>query len=207
MTEDLTDEETLEEETSLPTASEETATEVPKETTEPTVDYKKKFIDSQREAIRLAKENESLKIQPKEAETKRVETDIDSSIDKKVQEKIAPLMAQQTKDTIDKWFDKNPDAIDYLKDIDENYLNTPGKTIAEKLENTYLIAKKDTMKEAGKKEMAFAIYQKEQAIASGGGASSQQSASSLPQLTTEEKQVARKMGLTEEVYAQRKLEK
>jgi len=55
--------------------------------------------------------------------------------------------------------------------------------------------------------MAFAVFQKQQAVASGGGASSSKPESSLPSLTDEEKEVARKMGLTEEAYAQRKLQK
>jgi len=188
------------------TAVEETPqVETPEKPTEPEVDYKQKFIDSQREAIRLAKENESLKAQPKPEEKPQEKDDIDVKIEQKVREAIAPITEQQVKDKIDTWFKDNPGAIDYLKEIEESYPNSPGKDITAKLENAFVIAKKDAMKEAGKKEFAFELHQKQQAASSGGDSVMTNQDSSLPVLTKEEKEVARKMGITEEAYAKNKV--
>lgn len=206
MAEDQTLEETLPEETSEETAQEK---ETPEEkTTEP--DYKVKFRESQREAIRLAKELKGLKAKPSEEKSEEVESEtgetLDQIVEKKVQEKIAPLTKQQQEEAVDRWLDRNPDAVDYLQYIEDSYQSMPGKSVSEKLENAFLVAKKDAMKTAGKKEMAFALYQKEQAVVGGGGASGS-AGESLPELTAEEKKVAQAMGIGEEAYAKRKLEK
>lgn len=211
---DQTSEETLEEDNPKETSeekAEETETpaeETPKETTEPEIDYKAKFRESQREGIRLAKElkkaNEPKK--PEKVETEADTDTLDQIVEKKVQEQIAPLTAKQDDEKVNKFLKDNPDAMDYLKEIDETYSKMPGKTVEVKLENAFLVAKKDAMKETGKKEMAFSLYQKEQAVASGSGASSSGAESSSLPLTTEEKQVASAMGLKEEAYAKRKLE-
>lgn len=222
MAEDQTSNETQEElkddspaeklkETSKETAEEkETPTE--EKTTEPVVDYKVKFRDSQREAIRLAKELETLKAKTTEPEgVEKVETEtegetLDQIVDKKVQERLTPLQKEQQEDRVNKWLDDNPKALDHLKEIEDAYPTMPGKTVEQKLENAYLIATKEAAKQAGKKEMAFSIYQREQAVVSGGGASSAGAESSLPPLSDAEKQVARSFGLSEEAYAKRKSE-
>lgn len=208
MAEDQTLEETLDEETSEETAGEE---QTPKKT-EP--DYKalseerlKKFVESQKEAIRLAKENKELKAskQPEKVESSEGET-IDQIVKKTVQQELAPITKQQQEAQVETWLSKNPDAYDHLKEIEEGYQSMPGKTIGEKLENAFLVAKKDAMKTAGKKEMAFALHQREQASIGGGGAS-ESSDESLPELTQEEKMVAQKLGIKPEAYAKNKSEK
>ena len=206
MAEDQTLKENLEhdipQETSKETAVErETQQE---KTTEPEVDYKVKFIESQKEAIRLSKELKELKSQPEPVKTD-AEDSLDQIVERKVQEKIAPLTKQQEEEKVEKWLGKNPEAYDYLKEIDDNWKNVPGKSLEEKLENSLLLAKKDAMKQAGKKEMAFSIYQKEQASVSGG--SSISGGESLPSLTEEEKQVAQAFKMSEEEYAKQKLNK
>lgn len=178
-----------------------------KKTTESKVDYETKFKESQKEALRLRTKVMEFEKTQKPEEGKETETpDLGELVSKEVQEQIAPLKAQAAKDVVDSFLKNNLEAVDYLKEINELLPNSPGKTIDEKLENAYLIASKDAMKEAGKTEMAFALYQRGQAIVSGGGASSSGTEGSLPLLTQEEKKVAKGMGLTEEAYAKRKLE-
>ena len=182
-----------------------------KKTTEPEIDYMVKFRESQKEGVRLAKKVKELeeKIPPETTEKVETETEgetLDQIVEKKVREKVAPFTIEAERKKVDSWLESHPESYDYLKQIEDNYMDTPGTTAEEKLENALLIAKKDAMKEAGKKEMAFSIYQKEQAVASGGGASSSAGEGTLPLLSNEEKQVALSMGLTEEAYAKRKLE-
>lgn len=215
MAEDQTLEETLMDNTlkeGVQETSEETAvekeTQLVEKTTEP--DYKVKFRESQKEAVRLSKELKELKAKAVSEPVETVETEtggetIDQIVEKKVQEKLAPLTKQQEEDKVDKWLSKNPDAYDCLKEIEDNWRNIPGKTTEEKLENSFLLAKKDAAKQAGKKEMAFSIYQKEQVISSGGGASVP-ARESLPDLSAEEKKVAQSFGISEEAYAKRKNE-
>lgn len=185
----------------------------PKETTEPTVDYKAKFVESQREGIKLAKKVKELEEVPKSKEpvetieSKTGET-LDEIVEKKVQEKIAPLtkvQKEKEEQIVESFFKDRPDTMDHIKEIEELYPTMPGKTTEQKLENAHLLVKKDAMKEAGKKEMAFNLYQKEQVVASGGGDSSS-TGESLPTLSEEEKQVAQALGLNEEAYAKRRLE-
>ena len=209
MAEDQTLTETQEE--NLET-SEETAEKDTQETTEP--DYKAKFRESQTEAIRLSKQLKEFKAKEankvpetiEEIESAEGET-LDQIVEKKVQERFAPLTTKQEEERVDKWLEKHQEAYDYLKQIEDSYRDVPGKTTEEKLENALLIAKKDIAKEAGKREMAFSIYQKEMAGASGGGASSSGAEGSLPSLTEEEKKVAKAFGLTEEAYAKSKSKK
>jgi len=208
MAEDQTLEETqgdIAEETSEETAEKETQETKP----EPEIDYLVKFRESQKEAVRLAKELKELKAKTAEpVETVETETGgetIDQIVEKKVQEKLAPLTKQQEEEKVDKWLNKNPDAYDYLKEIEDNWQNIPGKSVEEKLENSFLLAKKDAAKKAGEKEMAFSIYQKEQASTSGGASITP--GESLPELTEEEKKVAQAFGIKEEAYAKRKIEK
>lgn len=214
MAEDQTLTETLTDDTkSVQETSEETAVEKetqPEKTTEPEVDYKVKFQESQKEAVRLYKELKDLKEKATSAPVETVETEtggetIDQIVERKVQDKIAPLTKQQEEEKVEKWLDKNPEAYDYLKEIEDNWQKIPGKTIEQKLENSFLLAKKDAMKQAGKKEMAFSIYQKEQASASGGASVS--AGESLPDLSEEEKKVAQAFGIKEEVYAKNKQKK
>ena len=213
MAEDQTLEETLTDTSQeAEETSEETAVEKetqPEKTTEPEVDYKVKFQESQKEAVRLYKELKDLKgktTQPVETvETETGGETLDQIVEKKVREKIAPLTKQQEEERVDKWLGKNPGAYDYLKEIEDNWQNIPGKTTEEKLENSFLLAKKDAMKQAGKKEMAFSIYQKEQASTSGGASVSV--GESLPDLSEEEKKVAQAFGIKEEVYAKSKVKK
>jgi len=214
MAEDQTLEETQDtsekevEETSEKTAE---VKETPQQKTEPEVDYKVKYRESQKEAIRLAKklkEVEAKKIvepQPEVVETESEGETIDQIVEKKVQEKVAPIMVEQQEKKVDDWLNKNPEAYDYLKEIEDNYTKMPGKSVEQKLENAFLIAKKDAIKNSGKKEMAFSLYQKEQASASGGASVS--TGESLPDLTEEEKKVAQAFGIKEEVYAKNKLKK
>ena len=206
MAEDQTSEETL----GTEETSEETAEKDTQETKEPEVDYKVKFRESQKEAIRLAKELKEFRanapVSEEKSETKSDTETLDQIVEKKVQEKIAPLTKQQEEERVDKWLNKNQEAYDYLKQIEENWQIIPGKTVEEKLENSLLLAKKDAMKQAGKKEMAFSIYQKEQASTSGGGISAPAS-EGLPELTEEEKKVAQAFGIKEEIYAKNKLNK
>ena len=68
-----------------------------------------------------------------------------------------------------------------------------------------MLAKKDAAKQSGKKEMAFSIYQKEQASTSGGASIAV--GESLPQLNEDQKKVAHSFGIKEEVYAKRLQEK
>jgi len=196
--------ETLKEETSDETAEEKDTLQ--QKTSDQQIDYKARFVESQREAIRLKKELDSFKEaqkvsaeEPEEGET------LDEIVERKVQEKIAPLTKEQEEAKVDNFLKKNPEAMDYLKDIEENYTKMPGKSVEVKLENAFVLAKKDAMKQAGKKEMAFTLYQKEQAIASGGGVSAAPE-EGLPDLTEEERKVAQSMGIKEETYAKRKLE-
>jgi hypothetical protein len=214
MAEDQTLEETLTDTSKeAEETSEETAVEKetqPEKTTEPEVDYKVKFQESQKEAVRLYKELKDLKGKTVSQPVETVETEtggetLDQIVEKKVREKIAPLTKQQEEERVDKWLGKNPGAYDYLKEIEDNWQNIPGKTTEEKLENSFLLAKKDAMKQAGKKEMAFSIYQKEQASTSGGASVSV--GESLPDLSEEEKKVAQAFGIKEEVYAKSKVKK
>lgn len=201
MAEDQTSEETQE---NLET-SKETAEETTSEKIEP--DYKVKFRESQKESIRLVKENKELKAKLVEKEPEKIESfegeTLDQIVQKKVQETVAPLMIKQEEEKVDSWINRNPDAVDYLKEIEDNYSNMPGNSVEQKLENAFLIAKKDAMKTAGKKEMAFALYQKEQASTGGGGASAS-AGESLPSLSEDEKKVAQALGMTEEAYAKNK---
>lgn len=190
----------------------------PEKTPEEPVDYKFKYDElgeryraQREEAIRLKKELEKTqKNEPKAETPETVESDegetLDEIVDRKLQEKIAPLTKEQEKKAVDGFFKNNPDAMDYLEQIEVAYPKMPGETISAKMENAFLVAKKDAMRDAGKKEMAFSLYQKEQAVASGGGASSSKAEGSLPSLNEEERQVATAMGITEEAYAKRKLE-
>jgi len=208
MAEDQTLEETQTNTEQVAETSSETA-EKETQKTEPEVDYKVKFRESQKEAVRLSKELKELKSKPTVPQPEPVETDtggetIDQIVDKKVQERLAPLTKQQEEERVDKWLSKNPDAYDHLKEIEDNWQSVPGKSTEEKLENAFLLARKDVAKQAGKKEMAFSIYQKEQA-STGGGASIAQG-ESLPDLTEEEKKVAQSFGISEEAYAKRKQE-
>lgn len=199
MAEDQTKDET-QQETSSETAGKET-----QQTTEP--DYKTKFTESQKEAIRLAKENKELKakLEPKEkTETEEKGETLAEIVEKKVRETIAPITKEQQEARVDQWIANNPDVSDHLAQVVENYDKMPGKNIEEKLENAFLIAKKNSAKEAGKKEMAFAFYQKGQAATGGGGASGSQS-ESLPDLTAEERKVARALGVKDEDYAKNKI--
>lgn len=180
------------------------------EKTEPEIDYKVKFRESQHEAVRLAKELKELKAKGAEQPLEQVETETDSEtldqiVEKKVLEKVAPITKEQQERKVDDWFNKNPDAYDYLKEIEDNWESIPGKNVEQKLENAFLIAKKDAAKQAGRKEMAFSIYQKEQASASGGASISM--SESLPDLSEEEKKVAQAFGIKEEVYAKNKVKK
>ena len=212
MAEDQTLEETLVDDTKQ--TSEETAVvkETPSEIkpSEPEVDYKIKFRESQKEAVRLSKELKELRTKKTSEPVETVETEtggetLDQIVEKKVQEKFAPLSKQQEEEKVDKWLNKNPGAYDYLKEIEDNWQSIPGKSVEEKLENSFLLAKKDAMKQAGKKEMAFSIYQKEQVSVSGGASVS--SGESLPDLSEEEKKVAQAFGIKEEVYAKNKQKK
>jgi len=212
MAEDQTLEETLTDDTQVSQeTSEETAEKETQETKpEPEVDYKVKFRESQKEAVRLSKELKELKGKATSQPAETVETEtggetLDQIVDKKVQERLAPLNKQQEEAKVDKWLDKNPEAIDYLKEIEENWSNIPGKSVEEKLENSFLLAKKDAMRNSGKKEMAFALYQKEQASTSGGA--SIPAGESLPSLTEDEKKVAQAFVMTEEAYVKQKLNK
>ena len=210
MAEDQTLEETPTEDTQVSRETSEETAEKETQETKPEVDYKVKFRESQKEAVRLSKELKELKSKPTSQPAETVETEtggetLDQIVDKKVQEKLAPLTKQQEEDKVDKWLNKNPDAYDYLKEIEDNWKSIPGKSIEEKLENSFLLAKKDAAKQAGKKEMAFSIYQKEQASASGGA--SMPAGESFPSLSEDEKKVAQAFGMTEEAYVKQKLSK
>ena len=218
MAEDQTLEETLTDNASGKEVSEETSKETAGEkvtptkekTTEPEIDYKVKFRESQKEAVRLSKELKGLKVKQTAEPVETIETEtegetIDQIVEKKVQEKVAPIVIEQEEKKVDNWLTKNPGAYDYLKEIEDSYTNMPGGNVEQKLENAFLIAKKDAMKESGKKEMAFSIYQKEQASTSGGASIA--AGESLPELTEEEKKVAQAFGMTEEAYAKSKLKK
>jgi len=214
MAEDQTLDETLTDSTSEEVATETSSETAEKETQETKpelkIDYKVKFRESQKEAIRLSRELKELKTKPVAEPVEMVETEtggetLDQIVEKKVREKLAPLTKQQEEEKVDKWLNKNPDAYDYLKEIEDNWQTIPGKSVEEKLENSFLLAKKDAAKQAGKKEMAFSIYQKEQASTSGGA--SMTAGESLPELTEEEKKVAQAFGIKEEAYAKNKLAK
>jgi len=214
MAEDQTLDETLTDSTSEEVATETSSETAEKETQETKpelkIDYKVKFRESQKEAIRLSRELKELKTKPVAEPVEMVETEtggetLDQIVEKKVREKLAPLTKQQEEEKVDKWLNKNPDAYDYLKEIEDNWQTIPGKSVEEKLENSFLLAKKDAAKQAGKKEMAFSIYQKEQASTSGGA--SMTAGESLPELTEEEKKVAQSFGIKEEAYAKNKLAK
>lgn len=165
---------------------------------------RKKWIASQQEGIRLSKKlKEFEEKQPEEVETETGGKTLDEIVDQKVQERVAPLVVKQEEEKVDKFFKKNPEAMDYLKDIEDNYQKMPGRSTETKLENAFLLAKKDAAKDAGKKEFAFNLYQKEQAVSSGGGESSTLG-ESLPSLTEEERKVAQALGIKEEAYAKRK---
>jgi len=217
MAEDQTLEETQDdvvEETSEETAEKKTQEITERETQEtkpePTEEMitipRKKWQESQKEAVRLAKELKAKTVKPVETiETETGGETLDQIVEKKVQEKVAPFTKQQQEEKVDKWLDKNPEAYDYLKEIEDNWASLPGKTVEEKLENSLLLAKKDAAKQAGKKEMAFSIFQKEQASTSGGTPITV--GESLPELTEEEKKVAQSFGIKEEVYAKSKLAK
>jgi hypothetical protein len=216
MAEDQTLEETLTDDTQKVSqeTSEETAEvkETPEKTIQPEeVDYRVKFRESQKEAIRLKKENEVLKTKVEKPEVVESETGetLDQIVAKKVEEKIAPLTQKNEEQILDKFLDKNPKSMDYLQEIEDMIpnLEKAGMSFEDALENAYLIASKDVMKNAGKKEMAFTLYQKEQASTSGGGSTSSGAESSLPQLSDEEKKVAQAFGLKEEAYAKNKLKK
>jgi len=214
MAEDQILDETLTDSTSEEVATETSSETAEKETQETKpelkIDYKVKFRESQKEAIRLSRELKELKTKPVAEPVEMVETEtggetLDQIVEKKVREKLAPLTKQQEEEKVDKWLNKNPDAYDYLKEIEDNWQTIPGKSVEEKLENSFLLAKKDAAKQAGKKEMAFSIYQKEQASTSGGA--SMTAGESLPELTEEEKKVAQAFGIKEEAYAKNKLAK
>jgi phage I-like protein len=197
---DLTSEEgVLEDDNPNETAEEK---ETPQEKTlEPEVDYKERYKVSQQEAIRLSK-----KVKEYQDKAKEVTPDLDKVIDQKVRDKIAPLEAQAAKDAVDKFLRDNPEASDYLEKINEQFSDMPGKNISEKLENAFLIVKKDAAKETGKKELAFTLYQQGMASASGGGATSVHSRDEFPSLSNEEKLIAQRLGISEEAFAKRKLE-
>ena len=166
---------------------------------------RKKWVESQQEGIRLSKKLKELEEKPPEqVETGTEGKTLDEIVAQKVQEQVAPLVVKQEEEKVEKFFKKNPEAMDYLKDIEDSYQKMPGKSTEAKLENAFLLAKKDAAKDAGKKEFAFNLYQKEQAISSGGGSTSSQG-ESLPSLTEEERKVALALGITEEAYAKRKV--
>lgn len=216
-------EKTSEEETSEETAEEKETPEEPKKEpekkpskAEETIS-KSKFVASQKESLRLVtalkkhgidpKTGEKIEKEEKPEEEKSEEAKtIKEIVDKAVEEKVAPFTIEQERERVDKWLETHPESYDYLKQIEDNYIDTPGANVEAKLENALLIAKKDAMKEAGKKEMAFSIYQKEQAVVSGGGVSSTGAESALPPLSEEEKKVARSLGLKEDTYAKRRLQ-
>jgi len=211
MAEDLTLKETQDtSEKEVEVTSEKTAEKETQET-EPKVDYKVRWQEQAKENIRLSKKLKEIEAEkPTETQPETVETEtggetIDQIVEKKVQEKVAPIMVEQQEKKVDDWLNKNPDAYDYLKEIEDNYVKMPGKNVEQKLENAFLIAKKDAIKNSGKKEMAFSLYQKEQASASGGAFVP--TGESLPDLTEEEKKVAQSFGIKEEVYAKNKLKK
>lgn len=174
------------------------------------VDYKAKYLESSKEAIRLKKELEKYNgdKKPEKAEVKpeAEKGDLDEVISRKVKEVVNPYIREQEEKRVDDWLKKNSDAVDYLEKIQENYGNMPGKSVEEKLENALLVAKKDKAKESGKKEMAFSFYQRDQIIASG-GAGADSSGETLPILSAEEKRIAKNMKISEEAYAKRKLTK
>jgi hypothetical protein len=212
MAEDQTLEETQDDSGSnaVEETSEETAEKETQETEPSEPDYKVKFRESQKEAVRLAKELKELKAKKPEPQPEVVETEsegetIDQIVEKKVQEKVAPIVIEQEEKRVDGWLEKNPDAYDYLKEIEDNYTIMPGNNVEQKLENAFLIAKKDAAKKEGKKEMAFELYRKQQASESGGASISE--GESLPSLTEEEKKVAQAFGIKEEAYAKNKLKK
>ena len=167
------------------------------------------FAASQKEAVRLLNLLKENGIDPKTGKKAEAvkETPADPKLEeivtKKVQETVAPLIKSQEQARMDQWLNKHPDSYDHLAKITELFQDTPGKTIEEKMENAYLIARKEAAREQGKREMAFTIYQREQAVSSGGGASIS-SGESLPILTEDERKVARALGVKEEAYAKRK---
>lgn len=200
--ETLPDEETseeTEEEKDTPTDQNREETEEPKKDD--------KFANSAKEAQRLYKLLKDNGIDPKSGnkQEKKPEGDIAEIVSKEVQKHIAPLMQKQNEGKVEDWLKGNREAMDYLPKIEELITKVPGDTTEERLENALILAKKDAMKSAGKKEMAFAFYQHQQASSSGGGASAP-SYDGSPDLTEEERTVASKLGVSEENYKKRKLE-
>lgn len=197
------------EETSEETAEEKETPkeETPKETNEPVVDYKAKFRDSQKEAIRLKNKVTDLETKVPKEEPKE-DNDLETIVGKKVQEAVAPFtqkQEQEERNIVDKFIYDNPEAMDHLEEFENKLpqMRKVSKNLGEALENTFLLVRKDAAKQAGKKEMAFSLYQKEQAIASGGGASSSKTEESS-ELTGEERKVAQGLRIKEEAYAKRK---
>jgi len=135
-------------------------------------------------------------------------------MEKKMAEKLAPVMQEiefERRHKVEKAFNefvkKYPDAPDIWEKIERNLkgMKAAGYPLEEGLENSYFLAKKEDAIKQGKKEMAFEIYQRDQASMSGGSSANSDSGDSA--LTAEEEKVAKELGLKTDDYAGAKLKK
>ena len=141
---------------------------------------------------------------PNETQTKIIE----SLVEKKLKDQLAPVRAELDADRrsrVERAFTdftkRFPDAIEHWDKIERNLqgMKAAGYPLEEGLENAYFLAKKEEAKKAGKKELAFEIYQREQVVASG-GSSTGSGADDESAMTADEKKVARELGLKDEEY-------
>lgn len=137
---------------------------------------------------------------------------LDALVERKTKEKLGPILSeidqdrrQRVEDDFKEFVTRYPDAKDHWPVIEQQLKGqkAAGIPLKEGLENAYFIAKKNEVKKQGKKEMAFEIYQREQAVAAGGSSSS--FGSGEDGLTAEESKVAQELGLKPEDYQSSKL--
>lgn len=224
--------ETSSEETQEETQKETSQKEL-EQTLEPKVDWEQKFKDSQEGGIKSAKELKEFKekwqqitpilsilqdnpdimeqvdsIYQETAAPKASSKVIESLVDKKVQESLAPYRAEietdketRVKTAFDSFVKKYPDATKKWAEIERLLpaFKNAGYPIEEALEKGYMLTNIDEAKKAGKKELAIGLFQKEQ-VSIAGGSSGSQGEKAIPQLTKEQKKVAKSLGIKEEDY-------
>lgn len=137
---------------------------------------------------------------------------IDALVEKKVREQVNPMreamdidQKQRIKESFDGFTKKFPDAIKHWDKIERNLkgMKAAGYPLEQGLENAYFLAKKDEAVKQGKKEMAFEIYQRDQAAVSG-GATSGSGPEDSKDLNSEESKVAEGLGIKKTDYADSK---
>lgn len=140
---------------------------------------------------------------------------IESLVDKKVQERLAPYQQEievdktaRVKKAFDDFVKKYPDATKQWGNIERLLpaFKNAGYPVEEALEKSYLLSNIDEAKKQGKKELAIELFNREQASFAGGFSGGQDKDTAVG-LSEAEKKVAKALGIPDEEYAKNKSKK